>query len=94
MTDEMREPIDSGSGNQSHPSAETLKAFAAETQTDDEHTATARHLKQCLECRELLVLMTPEEGPPASIAVSKKRRSLSSGFSKRNSNSFEREKTG
>ena len=51
-----------------------LCAFAEESLVDRDRENMVAHLAVCGECRELLLLLTPEEGPPTSVARSGRRR--------------------
>jgi hypothetical protein len=47
-----------------HPNIDSLRAFVAEALEKEERRRVLAHLIQCEDCRGLLALMTPEEGPP------------------------------
>ncbi len=60
--------------SEDHPSSELLHGFAADTLQQDERTSVLAHLNECAACREALGLISPEEGPPAPIVISARRR--------------------
>lgn len=57
-------------GSEDHPSSEQLTAFVGNVLVESERASVFAHLSQCVHCREILALITPEEGPPAPIALS------------------------
>lgn len=57
-----------------HPDSGRLSAFAAEELAEQERTNVLEHLAECGQCRALFALITPEEGPPASVVLSRRAR--------------------
>jgi len=49
-----------------HPSNDQLNAYAANSLSQQERAKLAAHIHECAECREVLELIAPEEGPPAA----------------------------
>jgi hypothetical protein len=57
-------------GSEDHPSSEQLTAFVGNVLVESERASVFAHLTRCVRCREMLALITPEEGPAAPIALS------------------------
>ncbi len=51
-----------------------LAEFAAESLGEADRALLVEHLHGCGECRGILALITPEEGPPAPAAVKPRKR--------------------
>ena len=67
-----------------HPDADLLTAFAEQALPERERSQVADHLSRCLDCRQTLVLASPQVGPALSPAwqsksISQPRRGLLSG---------------
>lgn len=64
------DPLKHGTGDWNRA---LLGAFADESLAGRDRENMVAHLAICGECRELLSLLTPEEGPPTSFALSARR---------------------
>ncbi len=59
--------------SEEHPNLQQLTAFIGNLLPRYERADVIAHLSQCVTCREILALVAPEEGPPAPIAISKRK---------------------
>ena len=58
-----------------HCTADQLSAFACDDLPETERDYISAHLSGCAICQGKLALITPEEGPPARIALPRRRSS-------------------
>jgi hypothetical protein len=56
-----------------HPDADLLSAFAENSLLDHERERVMAHLAACPDCREVLALVAPAEGPPVPVASQERR---------------------
>jgi hypothetical protein len=60
----VRGRLAQGPGADEHPGADLLNAFCEDALRPAEREHLLAHLAACAECREVVALLTPEEGPP------------------------------
>ncbi len=65
-TDSLHHAV--GEGNRA-----VLSEFVAEKLSESDRAVVMAHLQTCGECRGVLTLITPEEGPPSPLVLGAKR---------------------
>ena len=71
----VRGRLAQGQGGDEHPGADLLNAFCEDALRPVEREQLLAHLAACAQCREVVALLTPAEGPPRP-AVQPQRRWL------------------